>query len=55
MKKYGQAEYMWYLISLFIENEISAIAPEQREMLRKKCFEEIFRDDPSVGDWGAIV
>ncbi|MDE5885385.1 MAG: hypothetical protein K2H29_09975 [Oscillospiraceae bacterium] len=53
MKKYGQAEYIWHLIALFINNEISAITSEQRELLRKKCFEEIFQNYPSVRDWEA--
>ena len=50
MKKYGQAEYMWHLIALFIENRLSFITPEQRDLLGKKCYEEIFQNYPSVRD-----
>lgn len=49
MKKYGQAELMYALIQLFLENE-EQLTQQQKAEVAKKTTAEVFAKFPSARD-----
>lgn len=50
MKKYGQAEYMWYVIKCIVEIQLSSLTPELRVQVLKNSEKTVFSSFPSVQD-----
>lgn len=48
MKQYGQAEYVWYLIEQYIDNNMPMLTATQKEQLKRICREDVFRRYDSV-------
>lgn len=48
MKKYGQAEFMIYLVNQFIDRNCAHLTEEQREKIKQESHKRIFEKYPSV-------
>lgn len=47
MKQYGQAEYAWYLIEQYIDNNMPMLTATQKEQLKRIC-REVEHSDTEV-------
>lgn len=48
MKQYGQAEYVWHIIENYINTKMTMLSAAQKEQLKRRCREDVFRRYASV-------
>lgn len=50
MKKYGQADLMCFLVSIYISENMKLATDEEKQKIEEKCKAEIMKKYPSARD-----
>lgn len=54
MKKYGQADLMFFLVRQYISEQMKDVPKSQKKQIEERCYDEITANFPTSREWEMI-